>query len=217
MHRRRLTRALVALAVPATLAVPALASTAEAAGAGPRVPSVAAVAKIYPHLAGGTSSESVSTVIGPGRNCKPGKPVKGASARSASYSASYTSGDPTAFMMTGAKPGVFVSAMRFRSAKSAIAYLHTSSTSTRKCPVPSPTGDGTKVRAKVTKIKFRLGDERWGYKTQVSTGGRTLISDTLFVRKGRFVVYASAMSTDGVAPSVPKAIQLTKLSLTSVR
>lgn len=216
MNRRWLSRALVALVAPAALNVPALVPTASAA-AGPGVPSVTEVAAIYPHLAGGTSSESTSKVIGPGRNCKPGKPVKGASARSASYLAPLTSTDPTDFAMTGAKPGVFVSAMRFRSAKSAIDYLHKSSKSTRTCPVPSPSGDGTTVKAKTTRIRFKLGDERWGYKSQISVSGQTVISDTLFVRDGKYVVYASAFSVDGVAPSVPKAIQLTKLALRSVR
>jgi hypothetical protein len=215
MHRRWLNRALVALVVPATLTAPALVPSATAAAKGPGVPSVATVAKIYPHFAGGTSSESTSKVIGPGKKCKPGKAIKGASARSASYMAPFTSTDPTDFAMTGAKPGVFVSAMRFRSAKSAIDYLHKSSSSTKKCPVSTPTG--TKVKAKMTRIKFRLGDERWGYKSQITINGQTIISDMLFVRDGKFVVYASAMSTDGVAPSVPKAIQLTKVALKAAR
>ena len=216
MHRRWLSRTLIALVVPATLTAPALVTSATAA-TGPGVPSVASVAKIYPHLAGGTSSESTSKVIGPGKSCKAGKPIKGASARTASYLAPLTSTDPTDFAMTGAKPGVFVTAMRFKSAKSAIAYLHKSSSSTKRCPVPSPTGNGTKVKAKMTKIRFKLGDERWGYKSQVTYDGRTMISDMLFVRDGKFVVYASAMSTDGRAPSVPKAIQLTKVALRAAR
>jgi hypothetical protein len=217
MHRRWLSRALIALVVPATLTAPALVPSATAAAKGPGVPSVSSVAKIYPHFAGGTSSESTSKVIGPGKKCKPGKAIKGASARFASYMAPLTSTDPTDFAMTGAKPGVFVSAMRFRSAKSAIAYLHKSSSSTKKCPVPSPTGDGTKVKATMSKIKFKLGDERWGYKSQVTVNGQTIISDTLFVRDGKFVVYASAMSMDGRAPSVPRAIQLTKVALQAAR
>lgn len=218
MHRRRLSRALIALVVPATLASATLVAGAPAATAaqGPGVPSVTVVAKIYPHFAGGTSSESTSKVLGPGKNCKPGKPIKGASARTASYLASLTSQDPTDFAMTGAKPGVFVSAMRFRSAKSAISYLHSSSKSTKKCPVASPSGGGTKVKAKLKRIRFTLGDERWGYQSTMTVSGRTFISDMLFVRDGRYVVYASAMSTDGHAPSVPKAIQLTRSALGAV-
>ena len=217
MHHRWLSRALVALVVPATLTVPALVQTADAATRGPGVPSVAAVAKIYPHLAGGTASESTSKVIGPGKNCKPGKPIKGASARFASYMAPLTSTDPTDFQMSGVKPGVFVSAMRFPSARSAVTYLHKSSASTKRCPVPSPAGDGTQVRAKTTRIKFKLGDERWGFKSQVSLSGQTVISDTLFVRAGKYVVYVSTTSMDGTAPSVPRAVQLTRLALKSVR
>ena len=102
MSSRWLSRALIALAVPA-LIVPAVASSATAAGA-VRVPTVTAVAGIYPHLEGGTATESASKVYGPGRKCKPGKPVKGASARSASYSPDYTSGDPDVYVIDGAHP-----------------------------------------------------------------------------------------------------------------
>jgi len=215
MHRRWLSRALVALVVPATLTAPALVDSAHAAK-GPGVPTVAAVAAIYPHYAGGTSSEATSKVYGLGRNCKQGSPIKGASARSASYSAPIDYTDPTSFQMTGAKPGVFVSAMKFRSARSAIAYLHASSTSTRKCGT-TPTGSGSAAKPKITKIRFKLGDERWGYRTQVTYSGQTVISDMLFVRAGKYVVYATAMSTDGVAPSVPKAVQVTKVALKAAR
>lgn len=211
MHRRWLSRALVALAVPAALATPALAPSATAAPAGPGVPTVAQAAAVYPHLTGGTSSESASKVYGPGRNCKPGKAIKGASARSASYQAPIDYTDPASFTMTGARPGLFVTAMRFPSAKSAIAYLHKSTSSTKKCPTTTPTGG--KVKAKITRIRFKLGNERWGYQTTVTYDGQTVISDNLFVRAGRFIVLTSAMSTDGNAPSVPKAVQLTKISL----
>lgn len=217
MHRRWLSRALIALVVPATLSAPALTSTATAAPAGPGVPTVPQAATVYPHLAGGTSTESAGKVYGPGKRCKAGKPIKGASARSASYSAPVDYTDPTSFQMTGAEPGVFVTAMRFPSAKSAIAYLHKSTASTKKCPTTTPGGGGAKIKAKITRIKFRLGDERWGYQTRMTYSGQTIISDNLFVRAGKFIVYTSAMSTDGRAPSVPKAIQLTKVSLKAAR
>lgn len=217
MHKRWLSRALIALVVPATLTAPALTSSATAAVKGPGVPTVAQVASVYPHFAGGTSSESTSKVLGPGKRCKPGKPIKRASARTASYSAPVNYEDPTSYLMTGARPGVFVSAMRFPSAKAAVQYLHSSSTSTKKCPVAVPSGDGTKVKAKTKRIKFKLGDERWGYRTTVTYSGQTIISNTLFVRAGRFVVYTSSMSTDGTAPSVPQSIKLTKLALKAAR
>ena len=68
MNRRWLTRALIALAVPA-LTVPALATSATAAG-GAKVPTIDAVATTYPHLAGGTATESPMKVYGPGKKCK---------------------------------------------------------------------------------------------------------------------------------------------------
>ena len=216
MHRR-LSRALIALAVPAILTTPALVPSATAAPAGPGVPTVTQVASVYPHLAGGTSTESTSKVHGPGRRCRTGKPIKGASARSASYQAPIDATDPTSFQMTGAKPGVFVTAMRFPSARSAIAYLHRSTSSAKKCPATTHGGVGSQVRAKTTRIRFRLGDERWGYQTQVSYGGQTVVSDNLFVRAGNIIVLTGAMSTDGTAPSVPKAVQLTKVALKAAR
>ena len=38
----------------------------------------------------------------------------------------------------------------------------------------------------------------------------------LFVRDGKFVVYANAMSLDASAPSIPNQIDLTALALKSV-
>ena len=216
MNRRWLSRALIVLAFPvavSTVSAPA----ATAAPAGPGVPSVTQVAAIYPHMAGGTANESTSKVYGPGRKCKQGKAIKGASARFASYQAPYDVTDPTSFELTGARPGLMVSAMRFPSVKSAVKYLHGSSKSTKKCPAGAFGGSGAKVKTKLTPIRFKLGDERWGYKATVTMSGRTFISDTLFVRAGRFVVFASATSMDGTAPSVPKAIQLTKVALKAAK
>jgi hypothetical protein len=207
MHRRRLTRALVALAVPA-LTVPALATSATAAATAPAVPSVAAVAKIYPHFDGGSSSESVvSKIRSVGKDCKPGKVIRGAKGRSASY----LPADPADYAMTGAEPGVFTTAMRFRSARDAVKYLHASATSTENCPTTGSGGDD--VDAKITRIKFRLGDERQGYKIQITQDDTTLIMDSLLVRDGRYIVTAGVMSTDGQAPAVKKAIQLMKVAV----
>ncbi|GAA1164432.1 hypothetical protein [Nocardioides aquiterrae] len=222
MHRRWLTRALIALAVPA-LTVPAAASSATAA-AYPDVPSVDAVAKIYDHLDGGTASESTSKVYGPGKNCKPGKAIKGAGARSASYSPDYTSGDPDVYVIDGEHPMVSVTAMRFPNAKAAITYLHGSDKSAKDCGGGGTGGGGggggSHCDSKMTKIKFALGDERWGYqfRSTCRSGGQTSSSvfNTLFVRKGQFVVYATAMSMDETAPSIPKSIDLTELALKSV-
>lgn len=217
MNRRWLSRALIALAVPVALTAPTVNSTATAAGAGPGVPSIAAAATVYPHLAGGTSTESTSKVLGLGKNCKPGKPIKGASSKTASYTPAYDPADPSSYLMTGAKPSVFVTSMKFPTAKAAIAYLHKSTASTKKCPVTASNPDGTKVDATVTRIRFKLGDERWGYQTRLTMSGQTVISNMLFVRKGKFIVYTGAMAMDGTAPSVPQSVQFTKVALSSVR
>ena len=119
MHRRMLTRALIALAVPA-LIVPAAATSATAADTA-QVPTIDAAAEIYAHLEGGTAYESAGKVYGPGKKCKPGKAIKGASSRTASYSPDYTSGDPDVYEITGDTPMVSVTAMKFPSTKAAIA------------------------------------------------------------------------------------------------
>lgn len=220
MHRRWLTRTLIALVVPAALTAPALTSSATAAG-GAKVPTVEAVAKVYPHLEGGTSTESAGKVYAPGKKCKTGKAIKGASQRTASYSPDYSSGDPSAYELTGERPGVYVTAMKFPTAKAAVKYLRGYQATTKKCPGSGGGGTGgTSCKAKSTKIKFKLGNERWGFQTRstCTTGDTTTTSvfNSLFVRKGRFIVYTGAMSLDATAPSIPKSISLTKLALKTV-
>lgn len=224
MNRRWLTRALIALAVPA-LAVPALATSATAAG-GAKVPTIDAVAKIYPHLAGGTSAENAMKVYGPGKKCNTSKVIKAASGRMASYSPDYTSGDPAAYVMDGEHPMVSVQAYKFPTTKAAIAYLHGYAKHTKKCPVTNPGGGGTgggskpDCKSSMKKIGFKLGDERWGYqiKSTCTTAGQTTSSvfNSLFSRKGRFIVYANAMSMDASAPSIPKSVELTATALKAV-
>jgi hypothetical protein len=224
MHRRWLTRALIALAVPA-LTVPAIASSATAASY-PGVPTIDSVVKIYSHLDGGSANESTSKVYGPGKKCKPGKAIKGAGARSASYSPDYTSGDPDVFVINGDHPMLSVTAMKFPSTKAAIAYLHGYGKTAKDCPGGGSGGGagggggGIKCDTSMKKIKFTLGDERWGYqyRSTCKDGDQTTSSvfNTLFARKGRFIVYANAMSMDTSAPSIPKSVQLTALALKSV-
>jgi hypothetical protein len=223
MNRRWLTRALIALAVPA-LTVSALPTSATAAG-GAKVPTLGAVAKVYPHLAGGTTSGSATKVYGPGRRCNTSKVIRGASGRSASYSPDYSSGDPKAYLATGARPSVFVQAYKFPTARAAVRYLHGYATYTKRCPGTNPGGGGTggaapQCRTAMKKIRFRLGNERWGYQmrsTCTISGQRTSsVLNMLFARKGRFIVYTGAMSMDATAPSIPKSIKLTAVALKSV-
>jgi hypothetical protein len=222
MHSRWLSRALVALVVPATLTAPALVSSAHAAPA-PRVPSLAQATALYPHLAGGTATQSSGKVYGPGRNCKPGKPIKGAGQTSVSYTAPIDYANPSSFLPTGARPSLTVSALRFKSAKSAIAYLHAVPRSTRKCAgsTGSTGGAGSPGsgcgKASVRKIKFKLGDERQGYSSRITCSSQSLATDMLFVRKGKVIVYTTAMAFDGVAPAVAPAVSLTKVALRTAR
>ena len=164
-------------------------------------------------------------VYGPGKKCNTSKVIKGASGRSASYSPDYTSGDPSAYVIDGEHPMLSVTAMEFPSTKAAITYLHGYTTSTKDCPGDTPGGGGSgggqpDCTAKMKKLKFALGDERWGYQMRSTCriSGQTTSSvfNTLFVRQGKYVVYASAMSMDASAPSIPKSIDLTALALKSV-
>ena len=223
MNRRWLTRALIALAVPA-LTVPALATSATAAG-GAKVPTIDAVAKTYPHLAGGTANESAMKVYGPGKKCKTSKVIKGASGRSASYSPDYTSGDPNAYQVTGDRPLVSVQAFTFRTAKAAIAYLRGYAKQAKDCPTTNPGGGGgeggtPQCTATTRKIAFKLGNERRGHQIrstcEVAGQKSTSVMNLLFARKGRFIVYANAMSMDATAPSIPRSVQLTAKALKTV-
>jgi hypothetical protein len=219
MYRRWLSRALIALAAPVVLA-PALAPAATAAASYPDVPTIEAAAKVYSHLEGGTANETTTKVFGPGKKCKSGKAINGAGARMATYSPDYTSGDPSAFEITGETPSVYVQAMKFPTTKAAIRYLHGYAKHTKKCPSGSSGGGhGGKpdCKASMKKIKFSLGNERWGYqiKSKCEIAGRTTHSvfNTLFARSGKFIVYTGAMSMDATAPSIPKSIAFTKTAL----
>lgn len=210
MSPRRLTRAIVALAVP-VLTVSALSAPAQAAK-GPAVPAVPKVAKIYPHLAGATSNPTSSKVYAPGKKCKRGKAVKGATATSTSYMPA----DPADYAAPAERPMASVTAIRFRNAKNAISYLRGTGKSTRKCPaVPVP--GGGKVKVKLKKIKFKLGDERQGTTVTARYQGQTTVIHSLLVRKGRFVVLASVIALDGRVPNVKKAIKLTALAVKTAR
>ena len=226
MSRRRLSRALIALAVPA-LTVPAATSAATsaatAAGAA-RVPTIDQVAAIWTHVEGGSAHTSTGKVFGPGKKCKQGKAIKGASATSATYSPDYTSGDPDVFEITGETPMLSVTAMRFPTKKAATAYLRGYGKSAKDCPgVGSGGGGGTGAMAcdiDMKKIAFTLGDERWGYqyKMKCTRAGQTTRSvfNSLFAREGKFIVYANVMSMDASAPSIPTSVDLTELAMEAV-
>jgi hypothetical protein len=208
MSRRWLSRALVALAVPALL-VPTLSNPAVAAK-GASVPSVAKVAKIYPYLAGGSATKSTTKVTRIGKNCKPGKAIKGAKVTSVAYSPA----DPAAASGTADAPFVFVSAMRFRNAKDAVSYLRQGSKAT-KCSAALGTGDDVKV--KVKKFKVKLGDQSLGYTATVTLSGQAFTSQSVLVRDGKHIVTAGTSAIDGSAPAKKKAISLAKLAVKTAR
>ena len=207
MAPRRLVRVLAAVIAPALL-VPTLAPAAHAA-ATPKVPSLAKVAKIYPHLEGGSFYENPTTkVYGPAKKCNKTKRVKGATGNSASYL------EAGATSTTAAKPGVTVVAYRFPSPAKAKTYLKAAQAKTKKCPSGGMATGSTK-KAKLKKIKVGLGDQRWGYTVKVKLDSGTYISNMILVRKGKSIVMTLVSSMDGKTPSVKKSIKLTKLTMTT--
>ena len=84
----------------------------------------------------------------------------------------------------------------------------------------APAAAVPKCKTSTKKIGFKLGNERWGYqiRSTCTIAGQTTSSvfNSLFARKGRFIVYTSAMSMDATAPSIPKSIQLTAAALKAV-
>ncbi|WP_121255712.1 sensor domain-containing protein [Nocardioides ferulae] len=204
MSRRRHRAALVLAA--AALVVPATAAPATAAAKPPAVPKVGAVAKIYPHLAGGSADEYTGQVPSIGKGCSEGKPVKGARYRSASYQAA------DATYPTGDTPGVGASAARFRSAKSASTWLRKAVARNKRCAGDAYSGDPD-ATVKVSTIRFKAGQQRAGLRVKVVADGTTTFSDTLMVRQGKRLVIASAYSLDGKAPAKAKSIKLAKRAL----
>jgi hypothetical protein len=216
MTHRWLTRALVAVAVPALL-VPAVASSATAATKPPAVPTLAAVTKIYPHLEGGSIDVSREKVRGAGKDCKPGKVVKGAAGQSAVYVPPFDESDDPDTLATSMGEIVFVTAERFPSAKAAHQYLRGGLADTKDCAdVDGPLGPDAKVTFK--KIGAKLGAERWGFQVTWASDETKTIMNAFFVRKGKDVVsvFSAPTGEAATAPSIPKTVALTKLALKTV-
>lgn len=212
MTHRWLTRALVAVAVPALL-VPAVSSAATAAPKPPAVPALAAVAKIYPHLKGGTADITRAKVRSAGKNCKQGKAVKGATGRSAVYMPALETYNPDT-LATSTDEIVFVTAERFPSVSTAHQYLRAGLADTEHCAdVDGPLGPDAKVTFK--KIRSKFGAERWGFQVTWATDESTATMNAIVVRQGKDVVsvFGMPMGETGTAPSIQKTVALTRLAL----
>jgi hypothetical protein len=206
MNSRRLTRVLVALVAPALL-LPA--ATATAAPPAPAVPTLEAVTKIYPHLEGGRMHATRERkVVMPSETCKRGAVVKGASGRGATY---VGPPEPDYGPPTGAEPALTVTAERFPSAKVASRYLHAAVREGADCPA----ADDEDLRLR--KIRFGLGDQRWGARATMGPRRYKIRINVLFVRDGkRFVAVTSFATGGGRAPSVSKTIALARLALNTL-
>lgn len=205
------TRAAVTLAA-AALVVPTTATSATAAAA-PGVPKVAAVAKIYPYLAGGSATTGKSSDVRlPSKKCNgKGTKVKGAKQAYAYY----MSADPADMASTGKQPTISVTATRFPSAARAKGYLKAASTAAKKCATSGIPGSSD-LKVKVTKIKLNLGQQRWGYQVKITGDNLTIVTNSILVRQGKNIVTTGATSQDGTAPAKSKSVKLTKLALKSL-
>jgi hypothetical protein len=220
-HDPRLGRALLALALPAltipaltipamtipALTIPALAAPAGTAPKGPQLPSVEQVAKIYPHLDGGTADVESSPVPALDEECQDGKPIKG----SRLSIALYTPADPTSMATLTRKPIVITAALSFRSLRAAQGYYDDFADEASSClGLDDLTGtpDGAEVTTK--RIRFRLGDERSGGTTTLTHRKRTATSHVLLVREGRTLVLSVVIGRDNPAA---KAVRLARTTL----
>lgn len=215
--RNALTRALVAVAGPA-LALSLAAAPAEAAKA-PAVPTVAQAASVYPHLAGGTVTTSTEKVESLNKKCKY-KPVRTAKGISADYTAPADPEDPaSAYNYTGAKPKVSTRAYKFRTVKDAVHFLHPPKSYLKKCPkghkpgAGGNPGDGMGCKAKISRIKFKLGNERTGYQMRCGE----MVMQYFLVRAGKDIVASTMLSLDGTAPSKTQSLKFVKLALKVAR
>ncbi|WP_134739276.1 hypothetical protein [Nocardioides sp. 503] len=206
MSRRLMSRALVVLAVSA-LILPAL-STPAVAGKGVAVPSFDKVAKIFPYLAGGSAFEATDKVRQVRKNCKSGKTIKGATKTAVAYSPAPKPIPPG----TPYPPSLGLVGAKFASAASAARYLRRTM-KTMKCTRPGR-GD-YKIRTKKFKVAF--GDEGRGYTSTAAFPGQTYASQTVLVRRGKFVILVAISSYNGPWPSRKKTVKLAKLAVRTVR
>ncbi len=216
MTHRWLTRALVAVAVPALL-VPALSSSATAATKAPAVPTLAAVAEIYPHLEGGSADVMRERKIRmPETSCKRGPVIKGATGQEAVYGPdveSMSMEDMEALELTGQEPMVTVAAQAFPTARLASQYLQATLTEGQDCE-EAQGDDGMQMK----KIHFKLGSERWGLQVKMGPKKDPMVVNALFVRVGAKIVGVTSMSMTGkTAPSIAKTVELTRLALKTAR
>lgn len=216
MTHRWLTRALVAVAVPALL-VPALSSSATAAPKPPAVPTLDAVSKIYPHLADGTADVTRKRKVRmPQTSCKGGAVIKGATGQEAVYAPDIESmslEDVEALEFTGKEPMVSVAAEVFPTSRVASQYLRASLTEGEDCAVALDDDD-----MHLKKIRFQLGAERWGFQLRMGTKKAPLIANFLLVRSGKTIVTVTSTSLSGkAAPSIAKSVDLTRLALKTAR
>ena len=186
-------------------------------GQPPAVPTLAAVAKIYPHLKGGTADITREKVRSAGKNCKQGKVVKGATGQSAVYMPALDGTYDPETLATSKDEIVFVTAERFPSVATAHQYLRAGLADTEHCAdVDGPLGPDAKVTYK--KIGSKLGAERWGFQVTWATDESTTIMNAIVVRQGQDVVsvFGMPMGETGTAPSIQKTVALTRLALKTV-
>ena len=194
-------RTAVALAVPA-LTVTTLGVAPAQAVKAPPTPPIAKVAKIYPHLAGGTA-ETESYPVQMPRGCTEGTTVKGAKAVSTFYAPADASGG-----LGPSTPVVQASAARFPNVKSAKKYFRAGTKMIAECQGEG-LGEGP-VDVRMKKIPFKAGEQSWARTLTVTSDYGTSVMHGLLARKGKTITIAVAVSTDKASPK-KKAVKFAKL------
>ena len=205
MLRTRLLGVVAAVAA-ATLTVPTLAPTAGAA-ARPKVPTIAQVQGVFPHLAGGSVLVTpIKKVYGPAKKCGKTTRIKGASGTSGSY----TTADFA--VPTAVAPTLLVTAYRLPSPAAAKKLLASAAKQAKKCPGGGIVVPGIKDTT-VTKFKTKLGNTSEGYTVTITTDSGSYVSNVILVRKGKTILNTVVTSMDGQAPAVSTSIKAAQVAL----
>lgn len=204
MLSSRARRVLLALVVPA-LAVTLLPSTATAArpGPGPGLPKLAAVARVYPHLADGRVWRvPADEVTGLRRDCEDGKVIEGAVGRAAFFSGKR--------YPTPRRPYVDVTTMRFGSVARAEQLMHR----LRAVFVDCLSEDS---EFRFTEFKAPVGEERFGYILRMREGRQSFALRWLIARDGRYLVLTGATSFSRLAPTLAPFVRFSRLAVRAAR
>ena len=196
MLPQRLARVAVAVTT-AALVVPT--GPAQAAPKAPDLPRLPAVAKIYPHVAGGEREVHADYVTIEGRTCGASTVEEDVAGMIAEYSAA----EPAA--PTRSTPMVILRAMRFAEVKRAKLFTTRLERFYRRCG--REYGETRNVR-----IPVDLGQSSWGRSLSLRSGNGREHGNVVAARTGKRVVVAMTISEGARPPAPRKTVRLADLA-----